>query len=357
LTEVDWIAEFTRRATGDKERLRLVSLLREAYAFRQREPKRAQALHQEGRELARRLREPWWVLAFQAWTIHQLVHHSRDFRQALDLAVAAALEARKPIYDGCPSRTTVYQDVLAVYYCTDPEGHADHIQEGFRLLDAEHPDDFAARLRQRNLYRWWAEQSREVERHYAAAQRALALIADNPGHYCCVHYSTFIYNGLCRVHFARAEWSRLAEAAALAEESSRKTGDRVELATSLLWASLYCFHAHDELRARRLEQQAVRVMDELAVPPPDGWFEALCAVHECVGDLEAALAVRDRELVLLQAQGRTISEVFCHRERCRLLASVGRLSAAAVEAGRIAAQRLRFPERHLAELDRIAGSC
>ena len=48
------------------------------------------------------MRESWWSLGFQAWKVHQLVHYSRDFRQALDLAVAAILEAGKPAYDACP---------------------------------------------------------------------------------------------------------------------------------------------------------------------------------------------------------------------------------------------------------------
>jgi hypothetical protein len=356
LLEGDWIADFTgrARATGDAERLRLVALLRAGYASTAREPKRALALFEEGRELARRLGEPWWVLNFQAWKVHQLVHFSRDFRQAVDLAVAAALEARKPTYDGCPIQTRVYQDLLAVSFCTDPEGHASHIEEGFRYLDATSPGDFEARLRQLNLCRWWAEQSRQIERHYAAAQRALALVADDPRHYSSVHYSMFIYNGLCRVHFARGEWSQLGEAAALAEENSRKTGNQVERAMSLLWACLHAFHAGDEVQARGLRQRGVRVMDNLGVPPPDGYFESLSSSHECVGDLDAALAVRNRELSLLQAQGRTISEVYCHRERCRLLAVAGRLTAADLEAGRIAARRLRFPETYLAELDRLA---
>ena len=64
--------------------------------------------------------------------------------------------------------------------------------------------------------------------------------------------------------------------------------------------------------------------------------------------------MREAELALLQAQGRTISEVHCHRERCRLLEECGRLTHADLEAGRAAARRLRFPEPHLAALDSIA---
>jgi hypothetical protein len=97
-------------------------------------------------------------------------------------------------------------------------------------------------------------------------------------------------------------------------------------------------------------------MEGLGVPPPDGYFAALSFCHEQAGQPQEALAVRDRELESLRKQGRTIAEVYCHRERCRLLAGFGRLTSTDLDAARAAALRLRFPERHLAELDRLAGS-
>src|SRR5438876_625246 len=83
-------------------------------------------------------------------------------------ARAAALEARKPAYDLCPARVQVYQDLLAVHFCTDPEGHAGRIEEGFRALEGLTPDGLGPRLHLLNLRRWCAEQSRQVEGHYAA---------------------------------------------------------------------------------------------------------------------------------------------------------------------------------------------
>jgi hypothetical protein len=78
---------------------------------------------------------------------------------------------------------------------------------------------------------------------------------------------------------------------------------------------------------------------------------ALSLGHESRGQLTDALAVRDGELELLRVQKRTVSEVYCHRERCRLLDESGRLDQR--RSWRGPRRRLRRPEQHLAELDRL----
>jgi hypothetical protein len=357
MSRLEWVADCWRRALDaeDDDRLRLISLLQGSYHHRDRDPGRAVALCAEGRLLARRLGEPGWGLCFQAEEVAVFVHSLRDFCRAFDLAVAAALEARKPAYDGCPYRLCIYQDLLAVHFCTDPLGHADRIEEGFRAVEAGLDTSLSSRLHLLNLRRWCAEQSRRTREHFTAAQRILAVIAGDPRNRSAVHYSAFVYGGLCRVHFARGEWRELGEAASLAEEASRNTGGQVELATAHLWQSLAALQAGDVPRAHRLRLRGCRIMAGLGVPPPDGYFEALCACHEYAGRPAEALAVRDRELALLRSQGRTISEVYCQQERARLLAGLGRSADFDLEAARAAARRLRFPEPHLAELERLAG--
>jgi hypothetical protein len=351
-----WVADFDRRArqAGDSDRARLVSLLQQTSGYRERDPGRFLALCEEGLRLAQRLREPWWVLCYRALVLQALVHHLRDFRKALDQAVALTLEARKSAYDGCPLRALVYQDLLAVHFCTDPEGYADRIEAGFREVEGLIPTDLGSRLWLLNLRRWRAEQSRQPEEHYAAAQRVLALIAADPGHHSALHYGSFVYNGLCHMNFSAGRWHELGEAAVLAEEASEKSGNRVELATALLWQALLAFQRGQTAQGRRRRRRGVRVMGDLGVPPPDGYFAALSLGHEHQGQMEEALAVQERELTMLRAQGRTISEVYCHRERCRLLLGLGRLTVPDLDAGRAAARRLRSPERHLAALDQFA---
>jgi hypothetical protein len=357
MTWWEWVAEFGRRTAeaGDAERARLVSLLRQASAAREHDPELALALCEQGRHLAERLQEPWWTLCFRGQVLQELVHYLRDFGRACDLAVELTLAVRKSAYNGCPLRTSVYQDLLAVFFGTDPEGHSEQIEAGFRQLEIMIPTDLSSRLHLLNLRRWCAEQSRRPQEHFDAAQRVLALAAEAPDHFSSPHYCSFAFNGLCHVNFSSGHWPDLDEAARLADEASQKSGNRVERAVALLWQALGSFHRGDSSLGHRLRQRGVRLMARLMVPPPDAYFSALSLCHEHQGQVHEALAVRESELTHLRSQGRTISEVYCHRERCRLLAGLGRLTSSDLNAARAAARRLRRPECHLDEFDTMGS--
>ena len=73
------------------------------------------------------------------------------------------------------------------------------------------------------------------------------------------------------------------------------------------------------------------------------------------GELQQALAVRDRELAAIVDRGRLVSECEVHIKRCRLLALLGRLHEEDVTEARQAASRLRKPDVYLAELEQAAA--
>jgi hypothetical protein len=132
-------------------------------------------------------------------------------------------------------------------------------------------------------------------------------------------------------------------------------GNQVEVACACLWRAVSVCQTGDHSGSERLRRRGVRIMDGLGVPPPDGYFEALSRCHELAGQLPEALAVRQRELQALRSQGRTIAEVHGDYECCRLLAQLGQLTPADLGPAREAAQRLRFPGRHLEALDRLVA--
>jgi hypothetical protein len=356
-----WIFEFERRAqaAGDRDRLRLVQLKDEAYAFRETDPDRALALFDEGRRLAERLAEPWWVLYYRRWHAHALMHFKRDYRSVLELAVANTLEARKPKYDGFPQRISIYADLVSAYTGIDPEGHAAAIIEALDSIEAEMPPSLECRLHLWGLRREFALQRRRWDEAEAAAQRSLEIIARKPDTATARHYLVSVYSGLCAVHFGRGEWDRLEEAASRGEAVAREVvgGHSLEWSECVLWGAVWARRDFPEPDwfAPILHEQAVAVILRLGTTPASSWFDALCAFHELGGELEAALEARDRELQAIAHQGRLACECRCRVQRCRLLARLGRLTAEDLQAAGTAARRLRDPALYLAELELLAG--
>src|SRR4051794_13030684 len=94
----DWLAAQARqfRERNDTERLRMLHCYLEGYEARETDPDRAFAAFSEGRRQAQLLDEPWWALFYENERVEALIHFKRDYRQVLELAVACALEVRKP---------------------------------------------------------------------------------------------------------------------------------------------------------------------------------------------------------------------------------------------------------------------
>src|SRR5437879_1371776 len=109
-----WVDEFRREATakGDAERLRLLSLPSSAQMRIEADPERALDLLRDARSLAVQLDEPWWVLLIDHWRLQVQLHYTFDFRDVLDLAVRATLEARKPECARLPQRVCLHEDLV-----------------------------------------------------------------------------------------------------------------------------------------------------------------------------------------------------------------------------------------------------
>ncbi len=95
-------------------------------------------------------------------------------------------------------------------------------------------------------------------------------------------------------------------------------------------------------------------MSRLKQRPTRHWFNALCAwaLHE--NDAAAALRVRDEELATIVGRGQLGYECYCHVERCRLLARMGRPLDEALAAAREAAGKLSNPAPRIEVLNAIA---
>jgi hypothetical protein len=131
--EAQWVE------AGDAERLRLVDLHREAEPYQETDPATMLALYTEGRQLAHKLAEPWWVLFYDVWRVIALLCDLDDCQRGLELAVACAVEARKPQFAHHPRQLACFNELLIAYVAVDPVGYANEIAETLDFLDREIP--------------------------------------------------------------------------------------------------------------------------------------------------------------------------------------------------------------------------
>src|SRR5262249_27969759 len=146
------------------------------------------------------------------------------------------------------------------------------------------------------------------------------------------------------------------EMAALGEESARNQGQEQELCEFLAWQAVLARRAGDERRGGRLFAQAAAKRAALRSPPEREYPDAAALYHELGNDLETALQVREWEAALVTNRGRAAYECEAHVKRCGVLARLGRLRTADLDATRELARRLLNPDKALAEIDALAGS-
>jgi hypothetical protein len=358
MSEWDWFYtyEFEARTRGERTKVRMAGVHREAYELREDDPQRALALYEEGRRLARALDEPWWALFYDHWRATALLFFLRDFSRVLDLAVQATLEVRKPAYRNFPFRFSVQRNLVSAYLGIDPAGYAAVAEEALRFLESEISREGEDKYLLQGSKAELALEREEWESARRLCLESLGWAAAEDDRGMAEHTSVFDYSMLCEVDWKLGDWQALAEHAAVGEELARRVGHSLELAEFLLWQALLARRAGDEERGRRLCRRAAARVGRLRMPPDVFYHDALCAFHEQGGGVEAALRAREEELGLLRDKGRFAYECRVHVHRCRLRARLGRLTEADLAAARTAAGKLRDPSPHLAELEDLTAS-
>jgi hypothetical protein len=350
-----WIHDFEMlaRARGDAERVRLAVLHGEAYGHRQNDPDHMMALLEEGRRLAVRLREPWWVLFYEHWKLETLIYYKDDYREVVDLGVKATLELRKPIFEGYPLRFGIWCNLVAAYLCVDPRGHAAAISEALAYLRTQVPPEGGDRYLLQARRHWFAYEMGRLEEANALALEELAMADSDPDRHTARHHEVDTHKALCWIAFRRNDWPGLAGWAASGEERARAISYRYELALFLLWQALCARRDGLEDQARRLARQGTAQMARLGQPPGESYYDALATFHEMGESHEAAWEVRQRELSTTLGKGQLAYECLVHLKRARLLRTMGRPVEEEVAAVRTAAAKLRAPEWYLDQLERI----
>ena len=331
----DWVHEFEDEveSRGDGERARLLRLYRNAMDFKESNPDQAVARLLEGRALAERLGESWWVLFFDHWRLQILLHFKGDYGAALDLAVRAALEARKPAYAELPQRVCLHEDLLYCHVGVDPWGNAAAIRDALAFMQAEAGPELECRYCVQVCQTDFDYACGRLDEAETAARRSLALVEGAPPT-TRAHYGMDAHSKLCAIAYHRRDWDELAEQAAWGERLNLITNRPRLRAEFVLWQAFLARLSGEEEQARRLYHRAVALIGRGDALPDRTYFDALCAYHERGGDLETALKTRERELEALAGKGISNRESHAQVERCRLLEQLGRLTSFDLAAAR-----------------------
>lgn len=348
----DWIHQFEQEALarGDRERIRLSQVHSQAYTYRQVDPDRMLALLEDGRRLALRLHESWWVLFFDHWILETLIYYKDDYRDVIDLAVRLTLELRKPIYEQFPLRFGVWCNLVAAYLCVDPRGYRQPIQEALDYLGtqvlAEGGDRYLLQARRH----WFAYELGELPLAHQLALEELAMADSDPDRYTAQHHEVDTYKALCWIAYRQKNWHQLAHYAATGEERARAISYRYELALFLLWRAVCTRREgrHDD--AKRLCRQGTSQMARLGQPPGESYYDALTEYHQLGENLAAAWLVRERELETTRGKGQLAYECQVHIKRVQLLRRMGEPLEEEARQAEQAARRLRDPSWYLEEL-------
>jgi hypothetical protein len=335
----------------------LTTYWQRAFPFREKDPDQAVALMTEGVALAEELGERWWIMLLNHWRLSALIHFKKDYRQAVELAVRNSVMAAKPENAAFPARLGLFSDLIDAYLGVDPEGYADKIHETIAYLDKEIPEGpDEQRYMLYGSTRDFLMHLGDVATAEATVMRAMDLVGRDTDRRQGIHHSVFNFSALCWIAYKQEDYEKMADAAYDGEQAARIVGHQMELCEFLAWQAVVARKQSDELRARRLQFTANTTMSRIQMPPNREYPDAMVLFHELGGDLDKALQVRDRELSANHNLGRLAYLCEAHVKRCQLLAKMGRLQAADLDAARQAAQKLRKPEHWLAEIDKLAAA-
>jgi hypothetical protein len=355
MTVSEWIDEFERAAelAGDRERLRLVRLHPRAYRHRQTDPDRMLDLLEEGRQLARRLREPWWELFYEHWKLETLIYYKDDYRNVVEMGVKATLELRKPGYEGHPLRFGVWCNLVAAYLCVDPRGHADSVRQALDYLATEVPADGEERYLLQARRQWFADEMGDIEQARRLALEELAMCDGDSDRDTAEHHEVNALAMLAWMDYRRGDWVSVARWAEAGEQRSREIAYSYELGQFLLWRAVVARHGGDEGPGRRLFRRGEATLRRLRQSMGELYYDAASAYHELASDFEKSWQVRERELKTTVGKNQIAYEARVRLKRVRLLMRMGRPTDDESGEVRRAASLLRQPEWYLGELERI----
>ncbi len=311
------------------------------------DPERALPLFQQASQLARQTGDYPAALKCDYWTTQIHLYDLRNYAFALELAVAAALESRKSMYSDVHLHFDIQVILICAYMAVDPEGYAELIEAALTLMMAEIPPGKRYRLSMLWVETQFALARGQWEQADSATQ---VYLAESEGD---LHHVRLA--GVLRAHylFAQQRWSDLLDCARRGQEAL--VGDRYDVwkVEMIAAEALACRKLGEEAAAQTAYRRATaRAAASRRIPDSD-YTDFLCAFHQMNGELEAAIALRQRQLQVMAGRGQHYWEVLARLALIRLLKQTRQPYDSQIEPARALIHRLRKPDALLKELDSL----
>jgi hypothetical protein len=108
-------------------------------------------LYEQGRQLAKTLKEPCWELLFESLVAETHVYYRADKKIGLDTMIRVATRSYQPAYQYCLMRSRVLCNLAALYFQLDFFGYEAKIREMLDVIQSDIPLDEDTYLRMRQL--------------------------------------------------------------------------------------------------------------------------------------------------------------------------------------------------------------
>jgi hypothetical protein len=323
-----WIWEFALRARfeDDSERLRLVEILEDSQSYPTENPDARLALYQQGKELAEKLQEPWWVVVFEYWTSETLLYYKHDPEGALKVAARMVIETRKPQYASQPERVGLSLNFIAAYSRIDPIGYESQIrgaivagEKDWNLFEGFY--EVYWQLRTRFLSAIGDPEAVEVAwEHFRVGHNHQAR-HDPTGHYV-IYALADLLPALWQFdrEEARQHTAELAELGQILSPLS----DNARLETVFtMWRALGAHLEGQEQAAQAFYRRAFEKQNHLA-PPRNAIFAAAICFHEEREEWDKVLELCEEAAQIAEAHSLRFESAVLRLKQCQVAHQIGR---------------------------------
>jgi len=348
-----WIQDFGRKAKneGDETRCELLDLFHESIRhLNMKDAQRQFDVSEEGRVLARRIGEPWFVLLFahgKALARAAL----QDYRGAINEAVSATALVKE--HAEYPMRFCIFQDLVAAFLAVDAQGYAKEIASILGHMTDELTPGATC---------YWCFNScgifysLAVDQLDEAERRVMDRLADQEIDRTTekeVRVECFLT--LCRLSYRRRDWHCLKKWASAVHEQT-DCREPMKLAETQLWTAISLHINGNQTEARQLCRSAISRAARARKRLSAALYEALSGFHELEGNHDRARRVRRGQLEAIRGRGMPGYECVVQLEICRLTALLGKNAEKELAKAKEFAARLKNPQAYLSRLSELDTS-